>query len=461
MKRAQQRRVAWAIRLGLAGSLAIGTAGPAAAGSTLARDAYLQRATPSSVDVVWRSEAPAPSLVRYGTNPDALDRRVSDPRPELDHRVTLVGLEPKTRYFYALGPEAAAGDGGLSEFVTPPARGERAPLLAWIVGDSGTGGARQTAVRDAMLRVTGDRRPDLFLHVGDMAYSRGTDEELTTRFFAPYRDVLRHTVVWPTLGNHEARTSDSGTQSGPYYQAFVLPSRGESGGAASGTEAYYAFDYGRVHFVVLDSADSDLAHDSPMLRWLARDLEESDRDWLIASFHHPPYSKGSHDTDNAVDSGGRLRDMRENVLPILESAGVDLVISGHSHNYERSYLIDRTYGFGTAPNRATPEFHSLLAQGRILDVGDGDPAGDGAYRKRPTTNGHGGTLYVVTGHGGAGVRAKGDHPVMFVSDVHHGSCLLEIDGAVLTLRNVRFDGEITDVVQLRRDQESGVSRESR
>lgn len=461
MGRVTRRRAAWAIGLAVAGSLTVGRAGSAGADAGLVRDPYLQRATATSLDVVWRSVAPEPSLVRYGTHPEALDRRVSDPRPALDHRVTLTGLAPGTRYFYALGPDAAATRGRVDAFVTPPARGERAPLLAWIVGDSGTGGARQLAVRDAMLRATADRRPDLFLHVGDMAYRRGSEEEFTTRFFSPYRDVLRRTVVWPVIGNHEARTSDSGSQTGPYYRAFALPTRGESGGVASGTEAYYAFDYGRAHFVALDSADSDLSPGSPMLRWLARDLEESDRDWLIAYFHHPPYSKGSHDTDDAEDSGGRLRDVRENVLPILEAAGVDLVLAGHSHNYERSYLIRGAYGFGTAPNRATPEFHALLARGLILDVGDGDPSGDGAYRVQQTTSGSGGTLYVVAGHGGAGVRFEGDHPVMYVSDVSHGSSLLEIDGDVLTLRNVRFDGEITDVVQLRKGQESGAPQVSR
>ena len=61
---------------------------------------------------------------------------------------------------------------------------------------------------------------------------------------------------------------------------------------------------------------------------------------MIAFCHHPPYTKGSHDSDADIE----LMEMRQNALPILEDAGVDLVLSGHSHSYERSFLIDGHYG---------------------------------------------------------------------------------------------------------------------
>ncbi len=73
-----------------------------------------------------------------------------------------------------------------------------------------------------------------------------------------------------------------------------------------------------------------------MLTWLELDLASTSQDWIIANWHHPPYSKGSHDSD--VDSEQVA--MRENALPVLESHGVDLVLTGHSHAYERSMLID-------------------------------------------------------------------------------------------------------------------------
>ena len=91
--------------------------------------------------------------------------------------------------------------------------------------------------------------------------------------------------------------------------------------------------------------------------WLKADLEQTTADWLVAYFHHPPYTKGSHDSDREK----QLVEMRTYVMPILESGGVDLVLTGHSHIYERSMLMDGAY--------ATP----TVAENVILDDGDGDP----------------------------------------------------------------------------------------
>jgi hypothetical protein len=169
-----------------------------------------------------------------------------------------------------------------------------------------------------------------------------------------------------------------------------------------------------------------------MLTWLAADLAATEQDWLIAFWHHPPYSKGSHDSDDVADSGGRLRDMRENVLPILEAGGVDLVLAGHSHIYERSYLVDGAYDTPTT------------AAGHIVDGGDGRLTGDGAYRKPIGLTGHEGAVYVVAGHGGRGLGGTGGHPLMFIDELEHGSCLMTIDGLSLSFRNIRKDGVISD-----------------
>ena len=58
---------------------------------------------------------------------------------------------------------------------------------------------------------------------------------------------------------------------------------------------------------------------------------------MIAYWHQPPYTKGTHDSDTEI----MCIEMRQNIMPILEQYGVDLVLNGHSHGYERSYLIDR------------------------------------------------------------------------------------------------------------------------
>ncbi len=74
----------------------------------------------------------------------------------------------------------------------------------------------------------------------------------------------------------------------------------------------------------LDSYDSDRTPGGNMLQWLESDLVLNDKPWLIAIWHHPPYTKGSHNSDTE----GGLIDMRQNALPILEAWGVDLVLTG-------------------------------------------------------------------------------------------------------------------------------------
>jgi hypothetical protein len=238
---------------------------------------------------------------------------------------------------------------------------------------------------------------------------------------------------------------------GPYFEAHVLPTSGEAGGQPSGTEAYYSFDYGNAHFIVLDSTDNTVVQNSSMLDWLQADLAATTQKWVIAYFHHPPYTKGTHDSDSASDSDGRLVYMREVVVPILEAGGVDLVLASHSHNYERSYFVHGAYAY---PNSVTPSLSTLKGDGHILDDGDGNPEGDGPYRKDPA--GNAGAVYVVAGHGGNEVGGTGGHPVVFFTDVtSFGSLLIDIDGDVLTLRNLRSDGVVTDVVAIDKSDMTG------
>jgi hypothetical protein len=265
-----------------------------------------------------------------------------------------------------------------------------------------------------------------------MAYSRGRDVEFQTRFFEMYEPTLRNVVCWASMGNHEGATSKGTNGVGPYYDAYVCPTRGEAGGLASGLEAFYSFDYGRAHFICLDSHDLDRRPTGMMAQWLKADLEYTQQDWILAYFHHPAYTKGSHDSDREK----QLIEMRTHIMPILESGGVDVVLTGHSHIYERSMLMDGAY--------ATP----TVAENVILDDGDGDPKGDGAYRKSAGIHPNEGAVQVVAGHGGTTVRRKGTMPVMKKIIVEHGSVLIDIDGETLTGIMINKYGERRDLFSI-------------
>src|SRR4029450_1236093 len=88
----------------------------------------------------------------------------------------------------------------------------------------------------------------------------------------------------------------------PYLDIFTLPTQGEAGGIPSGTEKYYSFDYANIHFICLDSMGSDRKSTGPMGNWLRAALGATAQEWIIAFFHHTPYSRGSHDSDDDVES---------------------------------------------------------------------------------------------------------------------------------------------------------------
>jgi len=115
---------------------------------------------------------------------------------------------------------------------------------------------------------------------------------------------------------------------------------------------------------------------------------------------------------------------------------VDMVLTGHSHIYERSMLVDGAYDTPTT------------AKGVILDDGDGDPDGDGAYHKSAGLNPHEGSIQIVAGHGGAGVSRRGTMPIMREIILEHGSVILDIDGDTLVGTMVNKDKVIRDVFSI-------------
>ena len=423
------------------------------AATTIVRGPYLQVATPTSLVVRWRTDLSEVSVVNYGLARDQLTSSAKSEGVGTEHIVQLLELTPGTRYFYRVGNgvfKAAAADaedaptaGPISSFTTPPLPGPAKPTRVWVLGDAGTKNAVQTAVRDVYTKFTAKRGTDLVLLLGDNAYPDGTDTDYQKAIFEMYYETFRSTPVWTTLGNHDGKSSNSITQSGVYYDIFTLPTRAQAGGVASGTEAYYSFDYANVHFVCLDSHDSDRAPDGAMAVWLKADLAATTRDWIVAFFHHPSYTKGTHDSDSDKDSTGRMRDMRQNILPILEAGGVDLVLTGHSHVYERTHLIDGHYGKG----------ETFDAAAHVKQKGDGRADGDGVYRKPRARAPHFGEVSVVAGSAGhaSAKPVKLDHPAMVYSFNEAGSAVVDVDGLRLDLTFLNDKGEKRDWFSIVKD----------
>ncbi|MFN8589463.1 MAG: metallophosphoesterase [Candidatus Eisenbacteria bacterium] len=403
------------------------------------RRPYLQNAAPTAITVRWRTASPVVGRVSVGPEGGPYTSAFDEPGARTEHEVRIEGLSPGTAYAYSvhgvLEPfEPASPD---RTFRTPPVAGAQVPVRVWAIGDSGYGNESSRQVRDAWLAWSGVHREDLWLLLGDNAYTTGSDAEYQAGLFDAYPVTLARSPLWSTRGNHDLLYAGA---SNDYYDLFTLPTAAECGGVASATEAWYSFDWGPVHFVCLDSEGSDRSVGSPMLQWLRADLSATSQPWVVGFWHHPPYTKGSHDSDDPLDSGGRMRDMRQNVLPILDSLGVDLVLSGHSHSYERSALLRSHYGTS-----------GTLTSGMLVDAGDGRPDGDGVYEK---TAGHAqpfeGAVYAVNGSAAQTSGGTLDHPAMIASLDVLGSMVLDVLGDRLEARFLDAAGAVRDSFVIRK-----------
>lgn len=313
--------------------------------ANLTRGPYLQKLTPNSITIRWRTDVACISKVQYGIN-TSFEFSVEDTTSKTEHIIQLNNLLPSTKYLYSIINEWQMLQGDANNyFITSPVVGVASPMRVWVTGDFGTGSEQQKLVRDAFKNYTLTQPASFWIWLGDNAYSLGLDSEYQKNVFDIYPEQFKNIPLYPAPGNHDYGQSGymSANSLGynfAYFNIFTVPSNAEAGGEPSYTAKYYSYNYANAHFISLDSYGSFNNTASDMYKWLERDLQNNKQKWTIAYFHHPPYTKGSHNSDWEIE----LIDMRNNIVPLLEKYGVDLVLSGHSHNNERSYLMHKHYG---------------------------------------------------------------------------------------------------------------------
>ncbi|CAL9568725.1 purple acid phosphatase family protein [Streptomyces sp. enrichment culture] len=398
----------------VAGALVAGCAGPEGSGRTAATPA----ARPARATAVAPGAALAPfgrhlsfgadprtgmriswqvpaavrrPYVRIGARPDALGPRigaelrelrtpgVEGVRPQVEQYYVHAALDrllPGTTYYYGVGhdgfdPADPLHRGTIASFRTAPVRPRSFVFTAF--GDQGVG--EESA---ALARRVGREGPAFHLHAGDICYAnangRGTqadgyDPVLWDRFFRQNEPVARSVPWMVTTGNHDMEAWYSPEGYGGHLARFSLPGSGFDARRAPGV---YAFTYGNVGVVALDANDvsyeipANLGHsEGRQTAWLDRTLAglraDNGVDFVVVFFHHCAYSTSAHASDGGV---------RAAWLPVFARHGVDLVINGHNHVYERTDAIR-----GGEVGRRVPV------------GGSADPARDG-------------TVYVTAGGGG-------------------------------------------------------------
>jgi acid phosphatase type 7 len=419
----------------------------------LTRGPYLQMGNQTAITLRWRSNNPSDSRVEVGTTYGSYPIVVDDPVSTTEHEVRVTGLSPDAKYYYRVGSTTQVLQGGTDNFfrTVPPENTARKFRFA-VFGDCGRNDLsyRSLSIMHYQNYLTANSidAADAWILLGDNAYTNGTDAEYTSGFFTPFEsNLLKNHKLYPAPGNHDYYSSSQSVRTGAYYQNFTMPTAAECGGVASGTEAFYSFDIGNVHFLSLDSygteAGATRLYDTtgPQVTWIKNDLAANTKKWVVAYFHHPPYTMGSHNSDTESE----LINIRNNFIRILERYGVDLVLCGHSHDYERSYLLDGHYGNESTFSAGTHAKSNSSA--RYNGTANSCP-----YRTTYGGSNHG-TVYVVAGSSGAdgGVQAGYPHNAFPFSQDDGGMFYFEVEDNRLDAKFIRRDGNIADQFTIMQD----------
>ncbi len=423
----------------------------------LTRGPYLQLGTETAISLRWRTDVPTNSVVQYGATATTLTSSVTDNTVTTEHELRITGLTADTKYFYNIGSTTNILQGDANNyFVTLPVANATRKIRVAVFGDCGNGSANQTNVKNQALSYLGANHPDAWILLGDNAYSEGTDVQFQALFFDMYKnDILKNWKLYPAPGNHDYGNTqaNSGVRNNDYYKNFTVPTAAEAGGVASGTEAYYSFDVGNTHFISLDSYGKENGNTTRLydttgaqVVWLKQDLAANTKRWTVVYFHHPPYTMGSHNSDAETE----LLLIRQNFIRILERFGVDLVLCGHSHNYERSYLLKDYFTDRASFNVAT---HTADASSAKYD----GSANSCPYKYLTGKLNHG-TVYVVAGSAGqsGGIQPSGlyPHPALpfeYTSNTIGGSLMLEFEDNRLDAKMIGADGLIKDQFTIMKD----------
>ncbi len=290
---------------------------------------YVLHATHNSAQVIWVTPAGIDAGKVYVEDADGVVQQsvVAELSTPLFHDITadngvldhsrhlakLQNLEPHSRYYYTV----YCGDGETTSngtFLTAPLPGESLPFEFVVVADG--------HASDSYLNISepvGKLKPSFVIHAGDLRGGTGAYWDRWETYFRVARPYLESSVFVPVVGGHDVRPARNFRS----LFAFNDPEGNPSDENSVGT--YYSFEFGNMLVILLDHV-----YDFGKQReWVEEVLSESDAEWIIVSLHESP-----------ANAGGRgywlHNDFYEELAHLFEKYGVDLVITGHDHIYERN-----------------------------------------------------------------------------------------------------------------------------
>lgn len=398
--------------------------------------------------------------------------RGGDAEQRFNWTAQISGLALGRKYYYRVrgnGQTLAEG-----YFTTRQPRGRKIRFVAF--GDNSYGDISDRAI--AYHAYT--QNPDFVMNCGDNVYESGTDDEYQRYFFPVYNadlagpregaPLLRSVPFYTVIANHDVQGKDENgheiadfarnPDALAFYTAMHLPLNGpaaparptptmgpqaaiEKFRACAGPRfprmANYSFDYGDVHILCLDSNRYIDPNDSALQVWIAAELSAATAIWKFVVFHHPPFNVG--------DEHYEVQHMRV-LAPLFEKHGVDIVLNGHEHNYQRPRPLKfAPAGPGKSADRGAKDR-------RVPGTFTIDTSFDGVTNTRPN-----GILYIVTGAGGKHLYDAGftdnparwkhaddghaDYVVKMVTD-RHSLSVFDVDGTRLTMAQIDEAGQEFD-----------------
>jgi hypothetical protein len=428
----------------------------------------LWHAADASRDVDWTVEyRPGPGA-RWQTAkaPSALRVAVAGIDPHRVYHVALTGLGPGALFAYRVSHQGKS----LFEAEARAPKGADQSQRFVVFGDCGAATSEQKGIAYR----TYVSKPDYVMITGDIVYGKGLASEYRGNYWPIYNadqpspesgaPLLRSTLFVAAPGNHDIASRDLektpdglayfyywfqplngpiGQEGGPLVAPVLGPESNrkafaEAAGKAFPRMANFSFDYGNVHWTVLD-ANATVDWTNPELRsWVEHDLAAAQgTTWRFVSFHQPGFNSSRKHFDEQY--------MRT-LAPVFEAGKVDLVFNGHVHNYQRTYPLRfvPSAESGAAPLGKDGKRPKLRHVEGKLTL---DKAFDGQGDTTPE-----GVIYVVSGAGGQHLYnpEQQDDPASWQAFTYkhiskiHSLTVADVDGATLTVRQITPEGEEVD-----------------
>lgn len=356
----------------------------------------------------------------------------------------LVSLKPGAAVEYRVLRD---GD-SIFTATTTARKPSNAPTRFAVWGDCAQGTDGQKAVAEQSIK----QKPDYVVIAGDIVYSRGRISEYREKYFPYYQEQAKSTLFVGATGNHDTASQadiSTGPDSYAYYYFWKQPLNGpanapgpefkskmpgdveaiaKNAGPNYARRGNFSFDYGTVHWTVIDSNAYVDWKNPELLAWLENDLKSAaNMPWRVVTYHHPGFnSSKAHFKDQ------RMREINS----ILERHKVALVFTGHVHNYQRTHpLTFKT----TTP--ATP---------KSTEVGGDfafDKEFDGVTNTKPKH-----PIHLVTGAGGARLydpeqttdKASWQPFTLKFISTQHSFTVVDAEAKKLTVRQIGEKGDELD-----------------